>query len=51
MVRERKKFIAEKKICEMCFMNHNVKDCDKKDYKPCNKNGCIYSMNHHKNHQ
>ena len=39
-VHKRKKFVAEKKICEMCFMNHNVKDCDKKDYKRCNKNGC-----------
>ena len=39
-VRERKKFVAEKKICDMCFMSHNVKDCDKKDYRPCGKNGC-----------
>ncbi len=37
---DRKKFVAERRLCEMCFMSHNVKDCEKKDYRPCNKNGC-----------
>ena len=37
-INKRRTRVAEKRICKMCFMSHKIKDCDKKDYRPCNKN-------------